>query len=604
MRTFSSQTQSPVGAVVLAAIAGLASAQGTVNPYAPNPANASRLLQVEPSPIPGGNYVRPDLGREVAFRNAIVTGNAPGGVSFRGDAGYTAPNDFRSDLGSDSTFNFRRDSFASGLGGLGLRGTDALQYQFAFTTGNSAGLSRSARTSITPGSATSIRDELLGIASSDSNQSWLLRRGGWTQTGPDFGTMRSTASYAGTRGLNPAIIAARPTALGVEQIVASPLLGMRVDLTGKAWYQKQQPGAANPAGAVPGVPSAPGAGVPGAPNTQAPTTPATTPSTQEAAQPGGARTAYEDLRLKLSALPDQTRPEQAVPPAPSAQKPADRATTPGAKPQEPETKPWESWMDRLRDSLDTSPRGSINRRPTEAGAKPADTTPGLTPTAEPPGDQSPDKTKPDPRKSRGWLDDESLRILRESAGNVGKYVEGEARDYFGEHMLAGQKLMGEERYFDAEERFARALSFKPGEPSAMAGRVNAELGAGMLVSAAVNLRDLYRRHPEVIGVRYQGATMPSEERLQKLLGSLRETIAAPKARGSIHREAALLLAYLGYQGGDEKTAREGLDYLRADDARTAAPEDRVLTLLCEVWLKPPAPSGGEEKKPEATEVGK
>jgi hypothetical protein len=259
-------------------------------------------------------------------------------------------------------------------------------------------------------------------------------------------------------------------------------------------------------------------------------------------------------------------------------------------------------MDRVRDSLDPTPKGT--RTPRDAGAKPADTTPGVKPSAEPPKDETPDKTKPDPRRSRGWLDDESLRILREGAGKVDKYVEGEARDYFGEHMLAGQKLMGEERYFDAEERFARALSFKPGEPSAMAGRVNAELGAGMLVSAAVNLRDLYRRHPEVIGLRYQGGTMPTDERQQKLMASLRETISTPKSPGSIHREAALLLAYLGYQRSDEKTTREGLDYLRADDARTAAPEDRVLTLLCEVWLKP-TPTGGREQKPETTpEVGK
>src|SRR5690606_6193755 len=33
-------------------------------------------------------------------------------------------------------FSYRRDSFYSGLAGMGIRGTEALQYQFALTTGS------------------------------------------------------------------------------------------------------------------------------------------------------------------------------------------------------------------------------------------------------------------------------------------------------------------------------------------------------------------------------------------------------------------------------------------------------------------------------------
>src|SRR5262245_47216280 len=82
------------------------------------------------------NPARPDFAEEVRFRNAIVTGNVPGGLSFRGDVGYRAPGEFMGSLGSNQGYTFRRDSFFSGLGGVGIRGTDALQYQFAMTTGN------------------------------------------------------------------------------------------------------------------------------------------------------------------------------------------------------------------------------------------------------------------------------------------------------------------------------------------------------------------------------------------------------------------------------------------------------------------------------------
>src|SRR2546423_569446 len=85
----------------------------------------------------GINPARPDFAAEVRLRNAIVTGNAPGGISFRGDVGYRAPGEFMGSLGSNDSFAFRRDSYYSGLGGLGIRGTDALQYQFAMATGHS-----------------------------------------------------------------------------------------------------------------------------------------------------------------------------------------------------------------------------------------------------------------------------------------------------------------------------------------------------------------------------------------------------------------------------------------------------------------------------------
>ena len=72
---------------------------------------------------PGRNS---NFAEEVRFRNAIVTGNAPGGMSFRGEAGYLSSDDFRAPLGSDNLFSFQRDSLYS-ASRRGIRGVDALR---------------------------------------------------------------------------------------------------------------------------------------------------------------------------------------------------------------------------------------------------------------------------------------------------------------------------------------------------------------------------------------------------------------------------------------------------------------------------------------------
>lgn len=570
-------------AALFVAAAG-AAGQGTTNPYAPSGSNASRLLQVETSPLPGGNFARPNLADEVRFRNAIITGNVPGGISFRGNAGYRDPGDFQARLGSDSTFNFRRDSFASGLGGLGLRGTDALQYQFTFTTGNAATFTRGGPSGRT---LQAVRREILAGSEEDETDRAKMR-GGWTESAIDFGAMRSTASFAATRGLNPAVVAARPTALGIEQIVASPLLGIRMDLTGRAWFQKPQagtPGATSPAGQNP-PPSASGA------NSAATTAPAQS-----------ARTAYDDLRARLDATgqpvkagedPGTVPPGTTPTPSPGTTPPGVSPTKPTDSPQPAEGAPvpeWERRMDALREALDR--RIGLAPAPTRPGADATEPAPEAsgTDTGEKPVARAGDK--PDTRVTRGWLDDETLRILREHAGAVNAYVAGEPADFFGENVRAAQKMMSEGRYFDAEERFARALSFKPGEPAAMAGRLNAQLGAGMFVSGAINLRDLFQRHPEVIGLRYTGATMPSLQRQEQLATILRDNIKDTiRPATSVPRESALLLAYLGYQRADRAMTGEGLDYLANDAMRRAEPPDRLVALLREVWLAPEAPAGG------------
>ncbi|MCA9283312.1 MAG: hypothetical protein KDA30_14880, partial [Phycisphaerales bacterium] len=83
----------------------------------------------------GGRNIRSrSFDEEIAFRNAIVTGNVAGGMGFRGDVGYSAPLDFRGSIGSADQFGFRADAFYSGLATRNIRGIDALRQQMQFTT--------------------------------------------------------------------------------------------------------------------------------------------------------------------------------------------------------------------------------------------------------------------------------------------------------------------------------------------------------------------------------------------------------------------------------------------------------------------------------------
>src|SRR5207248_1554768 len=81
-----------------------------------------------------------------------------------------------------------------------------------------------------------------------------------------------------------------------------------------------------------------------------------------------------------------------------------------------------------------------------------------------------------------------------------------------EPMTAAQRLLSQGRLFDAEERCSRALSMRPGDIAGSVGRIHAQIGAGMLLSASVNLRSLLAEHPEIAGVKYAAELLPAKDR--------------------------------------------------------------------------------------------
>ncbi len=200
---------------------------------------------------------------------------------------------------------------------------------------------------------------------------------------------------------------------------------------------------------------------------------------------------------------------------------------------------------------------------------------GATPR---PGTGKDDKKK----HSMAGLDNETLEIIRKAGGEANSYSAGNPNSAFENHLKGGEDALAKGHYFDAEERFSRALALRPGDATVQAARLNAQIGAGLYVSAASNLRQLYEAHPEVIGMRYTGSTMPAQDRLKAMVSEMRDNIAKAKKEGvPPPDEAGMLLAYVGYQTSDAAATREGIAALRETKS---GPTDPLIPLLEGVWV--------------------
>lgn len=554
-------------AASLAAIAGLA-----------HPALAQNALDRNLQVGSGGvNPARPSFADEVRFRNAIVTGNVPGGFSFRGDVGYRAPGEFQGRLGSDATFAFRRDAYYSGLGGLGIRGTEALQYQFAMTTGNapppSLGISPEFWRAGAQATARAVSAEPSPRGISDLSN--LTAPPAGPQAGDDRGlsllSLRAPSSFAANRGLQPVTLNVGQAPDGTYRaLTASVLRGVTLD----------------------GIPQTPAADPFGRPRPETQPEETRPPSADPASDPRGTgappvRTAYEDLMQRFQAAAAETPARTpGVPFTPGA-------TEPGAQPDIPE---WERRLNELRGQLG-SPTATDPASPTDPSMRPPGSDPTAAPRPGPAGDTKPDRKDGKDRKDESTRDPdrdllsglrpETMEMIKRAGGQVTVLAQP-GFDAYGTQMAAGQKHLASGRFFDAEERFTAALGAKPRDPMASIGRVHAMIGSGMFMSAAMSLRSLLAERPELAAVKYGPDLLPTKDRSAMLIERLGELAAAP-GRG---RDAAILLAYLGYQTGDEKAVARGLELMGkpGEGGIPAAGDEttRLAALLRELWIKTPA----------------
>ncbi len=513
--------------------------------------------------------LRPSFDKEVQFRNAIATGNAPGGMSFRGDLGYKAVGEFSGALGSDALYSFRRDSLYSGLAGMGIRGTDALQYQFALTTGSRVTRNLVGKLSVSRlgGSSSAsfsggIGDPGAPLAIADPEINLRQASGGTS------GTLRSTSSYSSTAGLIPELVTVFERGIEREQfgLVASPLMG--IVSTPMDSVKNRRVLASSPEAAEPVKDSysdtietirerAEAIRARNLESSQDPTANTDDPNAAGQATDDWIAQKLNELQRQLLDLPMPLGKDDPV-----------EVIQPGEDP---------SNIDRndpleLRDPLNPNPDdesepGSENRTP----------------------EINFDHGENLASRALYTIDPETLEIIRGDGNRVTYLVDPTAknRNIYSEHMTAGERLLINGRYFDAEERFTQALAIRQGDVSAQLGRLHAQIGAGLVISASVNLQTLMIEHIEVVSRQYSGDLLPNEHRIRELLQTLREralleerpSYRVPETK-QVRLACGLLIAYLGYQINDEQQMNDGFSVIHELGDKA---DLRLALLLDTVW---------------------
>lgn len=551
------------------------------------------------------NATRPSIADEVRFRNAIITGNAPGGYSFQGNVGYRAPGEFQGTLGSNDLYSFRRDSFYSGLAGQGIRGTDALQYQFSLTTGNrpapgsDSGLSgfngiySRSGAGVTSGQVNLPETTTRGAA----GYGGAPRRGeALDEGGLPLLSLRSPSAFIANRTLQPTVLGTVPSATGeaTSSLSASVLRGISLD-TEQPWSNPEQattPPPINPvAGALPTKP---------APDE---TQPRPANALSQPASSGAVQTAVpdqrQDTRISTSAaapspyqqLLDRLNGQAGTTGETGATGPSGATGSTGNLPD------WQRRLEEVRQQLkepsrprEGFPGATGATGPSGASGASGDAgVPGASGATGASGSRADRSALPDDTAARDRprnsdvFSPETLRILRNGVTDVNT-LSLPAFDAYGVNMQAAQQNLASGRFFDAEERFIAALSARPGDPMAAVGRVHAEMGAGMFLSAAVNLRALLTDHPELVGAKYAPELLPSKDRIARIIQRLTELSTGQEGNG---RDAAVLLAYLAHQSGDDAAEQKGLQIM-STPAPGGGPDQltRLATLMREVWGKP------------------
>jgi len=556
----------------LVLVAGLAvSSAFSNNAHAQNALGDGRGLEANPLVGSGGrNYQVPSFEREIQFRNAIATGNAPGGLSFRGDLGYEASGEFTGELGSDSLYSFRRDSLYSGLAGMGIRGTDAIQYQFAMTTGSRVTRNLMGNLSVSRlgGSSSSRLSGGIGDLGDPLSVSPVVE---FEQASSRVsGTLRSTSSYSSTSGLVPELMSV--FAKGIERerygVVASPLMGLV-------------------------------------------STPMSTGSTLlDSDVNAPLKTSYDDVIATVRARAEEIRTRNADP-----MDGADTGASGDGLDQDAMDQANNNWiaerLNKLQRQVLGMPEPAGEDEPVEVIVP--DSSSSIPGRANPIDMRDPTNPRPDDDGVEGGLSDhalpdigfdrgesldagtifeidpETLEIIRGDGRRVTYLVDpkAESRNLYSEHMTSGERLLADGRYFDAEERFTYALGIRQADVSAQLGRLHSQIGAGLVISGSVNLQLLMSEHLEVVSRRYSGGLLPSEQRLRELITNLRERTRLD-ARPSyvvvesrqVRIASGLLLAYLGYQIDDEQQMQDGFSVMRD----LGSESDKRLALLLEtVW---------------------
>lgn len=468
-----------------------------------------------------------------AYQDAIVTGNVTGLARFRGNISYRAPGEFRGNLGSNDTYNFQLQS----------RPTVPINPYQARQLGIPDGSLGSDNRVITQRAGAGVTT---GDVSRPVGQSSNLLR-------TDASTLL-TSTNASTRTLDSTLLNVNRPVVGLtadargnlSRVEASPLVGLRV------------------------VPATPRYTTRAIADADAETDPDDEPTTPRidgepiTDRPGGEPDEPTDPRINDRVEPAIAR-TGATDTADLIQNWKD------AKPGE------DVYMDLLRKSgqLSNAAPPDVEKDPAEPATGPAAPRTRVQDILEQFEKRDEDSEEAKREAAEKKLIADLVATIDKGAAPIQTLV-GEGDTAYDKSMAEAERLMGEGKYFKAEAEYVRAMRMKPGQPMAMVGRIHAQVGAGLFLSAGTNLRMMFSVFPEMIATRYGGDLLPVGERRDKVRKALAATLKG-EARAEVH----LLAAYLAFQEGDAELVHEAL---RSAEAR--AKDDRLIKIARVIWTRP------------------
>lgn len=574
---------------------------------------------------------------DYAARNLLITGNVAGGRAFRGQINYTNPGAFRGNLQSDSLFSFTRDSAYSALGNQGL-GSGSYGDRVIVTRPSTSvpGYNRNLRYSgqyDPSANVLSYRDSSGGLIS-------VTGVSGLADVQQHLSRNNRSLGLVNTPG-------------GVFSVDASPLTGIRFNAldanTGLRTNLRQNNAGSNNIQRPPQPPTEEEAelerqqdrslnynrrieGTYQQAETDLDRLGLNLPEDPLAIDLG--TQVQSAMALKLAGRTDNNIPntqaqsirERVFGPNAQQQEQDQDPNQPGARPQPPSA-PEDPYKKLIADILAQAEQ--VEEDP-DAGSQGEQDQDAQGQDAEDDGSQQPDwkkifeAPKQEERKATRMLREEAVRRalnMVDEEGNVdfdtplpgvdddselGKLLDDLSYDLPRMQTLAGdnenritnlmtkaEQVLKEGRYLIAENYYRQVVNEKPKDPLAKAGMIHSQMGAGMIRSAAFNLRGLFSDHPELIALRYDAELMPETERLRWLQNRLQKMIGEGDRGG----DPGLVLAYLGYQLEAKPLVEFGLDH-----AQSKAPRDPLMPLLRRIWIKGETPEDLEEAAEAAEEA--
>lgn len=502
---------------------------------------------------------------------AVITGNVTGLGSFRGDLGYGAPSEFRDQLGSDDNFSFYRHSYGSAapLRSRVMGGSNVYQPNRGRASGGERVIIRSGA-GATLSDITGNARTYGGLEVTSRDQSPLSEYQTYTRSPSRFN--RDSALYAQQR-----LAVSRDDQGRLMEVTSSPLRGVHTkplasttieDLTTITPEQVD--------GELPNLPDA---------RLDATLDPRTEQRVDDRGRPLresqliappvalGERLGSQVI---ASAYLDQTQSAEAAEELASLNKSLD--TLLGSTTAEPGQDVYMDLLRRIRgEAAEAEPRPGERpiEQPAANGQPDADDEPAEDADAD-------DEAAEDEPPARKLLPGAAERnaVIEDALAKLDYEIEaintlaGTSKSIFNQAMREAEQHLRDERYFDAETAYNRALRLRPGYPLAIVGRAHAQLGAGMFTSSARSFRTVFNAHPELIAARYQQPLMPDDDHL----ATLNERLDNQLQRNTVATGPALLRAYIAYQQKDARALGEALHQMRKRNAT-----DPLLPLLQRIW---------------------